>query len=243
MNNKTSYSIFRWDPGSAGSLIISLSDIVRYGKTLTTENIEIIKDRLLTKVYINELGNANEYTAGAFCTCNVWEKYWLVEYMITKDDVVKTEHIPNMLANASENKLGEYHILYHGLKNDEEMILKHLMEHSGYTKHISIVGDPYKSRMLQYFKQSSRHGDLVKPFMYTCNPTINIPSGMEQHTFTYNEVFTQRSKFNEIISLLSGTDATDEIWEFAQDYYSKNQYIIDWMESNWPDVAKIYSTD
>lgn len=238
------YSVFRWDPGSAGSLIVSLADVVRYGKTLTPETVAVIKDKLITKVWIPELGDANEYLAGAFYAENggdTWNKYWLVEFMITKDDVIRTDHIPNMYKNSAAGNLQEYHIVYHGLKHsDEQAILQHLMEYSGYLNHISLVGNPYTSRMLQFFKQSSRHGEWVKPFIYTIDPEVKIPEGMIRYVFNYDEVFTDRNKFNEIIGLLSESSSTDEIWEFAQDYYQKNQLIVDWMEVNWSEIAAIY---
>ena len=239
------YSIFRWDPGAAGSFIISLSDILRYQKPLSSDIKAIIEDPLIQTVFIPELGNANEYLAAAFYSetgGDTWNTYWLTEFEITKDKIIPTAHISNMLKNADNNALQEYHILYHAIhRADEESILSHLMIKSGYDTHISLVGEYYESRLLQFFKQSSRHGEkLGNVIKYAVDPQVNIPKDMKSYKFYYNEVFTDRDKFNDILKILSHCDATDELWAYAQEYYNKNKYIIEWTEKNWPDVASEY---
>ena len=75
---------------------------------------------------------------------------------------------------------------------------------------------------------------------YAVDPQVNIPKDMKSYKFYYNEVFTDRDKFNDILKILSHCDATDELWAYAQEYYNKNKYIIEWTEKNWPDVASEY---
>ena len=237
------FSVLLWDVGTSGSYLLCLSDFLRNDIDFTEEKI-FEKGLRSDVVYqpLHEIASNNEYVAGF---CNHDARYWyqyIPNILDTRDKTLK-------LLQSDEDM--ETHIKCHDANLDKLQNFVDLLASKNYKTFVNIQSDNYESLLLMHYKKmgnaSAKYFNPEKFIAYPLDIVRHkeyqgiVGEKLEIKTFKWTEIFSNRSKFNDILKILSGgVEPTDIMWNHSQEYCKINDNIISWVKENYSDVVTQY---